>query len=106
MMCTGSSASSGSVHLRGKIKKGTTRTMVPGSTCSLQAMKMNDSDESMLKVATFMDGGTSYVSHDNEVALFKTSPQLHHTLRPLPMSLESSHVCLAMIAINTISPGA
>ena len=38
MMCTGSSASSGSAHLRGKIRKGTTRTMAPWLIYSLQAI--------------------------------------------------------------------
>lgn len=47
--------------------------------------------------------GTSFVSHDNRGTLITTnSLQLHHTLRRLPTSLESSHVCLATIAIGAL----
>jgi hypothetical protein len=49
------------------------------------------------------DSGSSFVSPDNKGTLITTnSPQLHHTLRRLLTSLESSHVCSATFAIEIL----
>ena len=49
--------------------------------------------------------GTSDVSHDienNGTLIATNSTQLHRTLRRLPMSLESLHVCSATLSIRTL----
>lgn len=52
-----------------------------------------------------VNGGTSVVSHgiDNKGTLIATnSTKLHRTLRRLPTSLESSHVCSVTLTIGPL----
>lgn len=82
---------------RGSAYGPTVDLFAPGASTHFATNTHDESSE--------MDGGTSFVSYDidNKATLIATNfTKLHHTLRRLPMSLESSRVCSVTLTIGPL----